>query len=601
MHLSKSDFKVARTCGTKLYYRKLRYPSAQDDNPYLEFLADGGYMVEAIAKLLFPDGREIRFDDNVAAIAETSVALQDENVTLFEATLQHGQLLARVDVLEKRGNHFRLIEVKAKSFHSLEDVPSPFRGRRAGILAKWIPYLEDVTFQVHVLKSLLPAATVTPFLCLVDKAATCGAETIFDKFEFLPRDVAGGAFSRPEISFVGDVDALRQGAVVGLLDVSGEVAELLPEVVVAAEAFSRTLALDVPERIPPRLGTHCKKCEYRTSTEPSGFRECWGNMANPSPHLLDLYRVDSLGRNGEVAERLIAEGRAALLDVPRDELRGAYGERQAIQLEWTERDGEFIDEELRRILNDLAYPIHFIDFEASRLAVPYHPGMRPYEQVAFQWSCHTLATPDGELIHSEWINVEDAYPNFEFARSLMGSVGAPGTVFVWSPFERTTLREIRDQITTYGNDEAELAGWLEMIVAEGGPLVDMLALAKHHYFHPRMKGSLSIKHVLPAVWFESEALRAHPWFLAYLREQEGQVLEPYKTLDPLPFGEEGDEEVLEAVREGTGAMRTYQEMMYGLRKSDPGFREAHRQLLLNYCKLDTAAMVMIWMRWIGRV
>ena len=45
MHLSKSDFKVARTCGTKLYYKKLRYPSKQDDDPYLEFLADGGYMV----------------------------------------------------------------------------------------------------------------------------------------------------------------------------------------------------------------------------------------------------------------------------------------------------------------------------------------------------------------------------------------------------------------------------------------------------------------------------------------------------------------------------------------------------------------------------
>jgi hypothetical protein len=49
MHLSKSDFKVARSCGTKLYYRKLRYPSNQDDDPYLEFLADGGYMVSECA------------------------------------------------------------------------------------------------------------------------------------------------------------------------------------------------------------------------------------------------------------------------------------------------------------------------------------------------------------------------------------------------------------------------------------------------------------------------------------------------------------------------------------------------------------------------
>lgn len=39
MYLSKSDFKIARTCGTKLYYRKLRYPTTQDDDPYLNFLA----------------------------------------------------------------------------------------------------------------------------------------------------------------------------------------------------------------------------------------------------------------------------------------------------------------------------------------------------------------------------------------------------------------------------------------------------------------------------------------------------------------------------------------------------------------------------------
>jgi len=65
MYLSKSDFKVARTCGTKLYYRKFSYPTATDDDPYVEFLADGGYMVEAIARLLFPDGSEISADHDV--------------------------------------------------------------------------------------------------------------------------------------------------------------------------------------------------------------------------------------------------------------------------------------------------------------------------------------------------------------------------------------------------------------------------------------------------------------------------------------------------------------------------------------------------------
>jgi hypothetical protein len=64
LFLSKSDFIAARSCGSKLYYKKLRYPSFLDDDPYLEFLADGGYMVEKMAKLLFPDGKTLgHFDD----------------------------------------------------------------------------------------------------------------------------------------------------------------------------------------------------------------------------------------------------------------------------------------------------------------------------------------------------------------------------------------------------------------------------------------------------------------------------------------------------------------------------------------------------------
>jgi hypothetical protein len=70
------------------------------------------------------------------------------------------------------------------------------------------------------------------------------------------------------------------------------------------------------------------------------------------------------------------------------------------------------------------------------------------------------------------------------------------------------------------------------------------------------------------------------------------VLNPYLALTPLLIG--GKEEV---VHEGTGAMRVYQEMMFGLAKSDDA-RQAFRQLLLH-CELDTAAMVFIWMHWLS--
>jgi len=116
-YLSKSDFKVARTCAAKLYYKKLGYPSARDDDEYLQFLPDGGYMVEAIARLSHPDGIEVGFDGGPEASGAQTMALLNahDTVTLFEATLIFEGRLARVDILKKTGNRFELIEVKAKS------------------------------------------------------------------------------------------------------------------------------------------------------------------------------------------------------------------------------------------------------------------------------------------------------------------------------------------------------------------------------------------------------------------------------------------------------------------------------------------------------
>ena len=58
-YLSKSDFKVAQTCATKLYYKKNKYQNLNEDNDYLSLLADGGFMIGKLAQLLYPNGYEI--------------------------------------------------------------------------------------------------------------------------------------------------------------------------------------------------------------------------------------------------------------------------------------------------------------------------------------------------------------------------------------------------------------------------------------------------------------------------------------------------------------------------------------------------------------
>jgi hypothetical protein len=86
-------------------------------------------------------------------------------------------------------------------------------------------------------------------------------------------------------------------------------------------------------------------------------------------------------------------------------------------------------------------------------------------------------------------------------------------------------------------------------------MIDMCELAKIGYFHPKMKGRLSLKYVLPAIWESNEALHLLPEFAKYYRRDDrGQLVNPYDTLAPLPFGNLDEADTDEVVTEGTGAM-----------------------------------------------
>lgn len=601
MYLTKSDFKVALSCPTKLYYKKLRYPSLLDADPFLEFLADGGYMVEKMAKLLYPDGIEMGdFADHESAFEATKERLKADEIVLFEPTVLAGKLLARVDILVKQGSLIRLIEVKSSSVDTVGSGPSPFRGAKGGILAKWRPYLEDVAFQALVFSRAFPELTVVPMLCLVDKSASASDACTLDKFS-LRKD--GGRRMATDVVYSGDLASLRDAHVLAVCNVAGEVEELAPEIEAAADQLAATLGAGVPTRFEPKIGMGCKKCEYRTdpSSGPSGFADCWGALAEVQPHLFDFVRLDGLRPPGKAdpVALLASQGTASLLDVPDDWLAGAFADRQRIQLSHTSPPREFLDQTLRRELRSHRYPLHFIDFEASRVALPYHAGMHPYQQVAFQWSCHTIREPGGALEHSEWINVERRFPNFEFAGTLRDVLGDDGTVYVWSHFEKTALKDIRSQMTDLDFEDPFLAAWLENFTDPNNDrIVDMEKLAAKYYFHPRMGGRTSIKVVLPAVWENGEALWSNPHFTKYYRaDAAGKVVDPYKTLEPLPIDDAGED--LGIVMEGTAAIRAYQDLVFGRGAEDATAGDALKRLLLQYCELDTAAMVIIWKHWIG--
>jgi hypothetical protein len=144
--------------------------------------------------------------------------------------------------------------------------------------------------------------------------------------------------------------------------------------------------------------------------------------------------------------------------------------------------------------------------------------MHSYELAAFQWSVHKIKSPGAQIEHTAWLNTDDVFPNFEFARRLKDQIGESGTIYIWSPFEIVVLSEIRRQLDQSGVGDSELAGWLDGLTDPHSPrVVDLCALAKNHYFHPVMKGSLSIKDVLRATWGQNEWLREANIFSRYLK------------------------------------------------------------------------------------
>ena len=97
------------------------------------------------------------------------------------------------------------------------------------------------------------------------------------------------------------------------------------------------------------------------------------------------------------------------------------------------------------------------------------------------------------------------------------------------------------------------------------------------------------------LWQSNGAMRQQ--FEACTGLRPDQSCDQYSSLPPCEING-----VQQDVHEGTGAMRAYQEMMYGADKHDPGVKSKWSALLKQYCALDTLSMVLIlehWRRQVG--
>jgi len=302
-------------------------------------------------------------------------------------------------------------------------------------------------------------------------------------------------------------------------------------------------------------------------------------------------------------------------------------ERQWLQIQKSINDEKtpFIDKEgLNEEISNWKYPLHFIDFETSAVALPFYKNLRPYEGIAFQFS-HHIAYEDGTYEHiGEYLNdKQGVFPNFEFIRELKKQLEIDnGSVFRYAAHENTYLNMIYSQLRKSSEpDRKELCEWIQTISHSTGKssdkwvgardMIDLLDVVKRYYYHPMMKGSNSIKKVLPAILFSSEYLQekySKPIYGNQIKslnfkdwtcvkyDANGMIQDPYKLLPPVFDGLEN--ELLDIfvtndkIADGGAAMMAYAKMQF-TEMSDLE-RELIKKSLLKYCELDTFAMVMIW-------
>ena len=597
-YLSKSDFMLAHDCPTKLYYKKMGYPSVDDGNEYLHYLARGGYMVGKMATLFYPTGVLIDTDGDYAkAIKLTKEYLKRDKITLFEAAIESKGKLIRIDILEKKNNKFNLIEVKSKSYETSSEEKIVKKNQK-----ELEDYIIDVAYQYLVLQEAFPKIKIQPWLFLPDKSKNTKIEGLNLLFRIEePKNNTG--FRKYNVIF-DDSKTLNivNYDIMTLVNVEQRVLELQEMIKEEIDLLLPSLNNGI-KKIKGDISKHCFKCEYIGDVK-CGYDECFYGYPKVEHHVKDIYHIGTIGGyNNPLVNELIKNKKLSITDIPFDYLTGVRGDRQLIQINNTLAGTEWRSRELKGKLKRWEYPLHFIDFETTISALPFHKGMRPYEAVAFQWSCHTIKKPGSEPVHSEWINLEPEFPNFRFAESLMKQIGRTGTVLMWATHENTILRTIYNQFEKYEYKNDDLYEWLEYIVKfdkdDTGKLLDMNKFTLENYFHPLMKGKTSIKWTLPAVLSAYKSKRITNWLInfeeglsLYQRDKKGNLINPYLLLPPIDIYEKA-----ETVNEGTGAMRAYEDLMFGVNKGNDMIKQKYSEALKKYCKLDTLAMLIIWEHW----
>jgi hypothetical protein len=528
-YLSKSRFKLALECPTKLHYTVPAngYFDKNQGNDFLQALADGGHQVGELAKYKYHpnpvgDGITVEPLAHAQALAQTQAMLERPGrVVIAEAALLSAPYFVRVDILiqDKDAKTIDLIEVKSKSVTS-DDVASRFKGASGKYEASWLPYLYDVTFQAEVARLVFPGYVIRPKLLLVDPERVFEQDGLHQLFKVVEMRSQDGR-SRVHVQTpdqltkadLGQMDYLRE------VDVSDVVADLcarpIDNVAHVPEQYRENLKtfMQWAGELQTSGAKHfhgvskaCRTCQFRApegSDQKSGVHECWQMAISQGllqggrslhdrtiPLSIDLWGGATGAKS--LADLVIAQGRAFLEDIQPEDLQ-AKGtskdqgmsalERRMAQIHAASglQTTPLLEESRLSEMDEWQWPLHMIDFETTAPALPFFKGMHPYQTLAFQFSHHIMEKMPNGTVHirhaNQWISTKAGVnPNIDFVRALrkalMPDGQLRGTVFRYHNHENTVLRGLRKTIHAAPQvmvpDAKELKEFIDLITKSTG-------------------------------------------------------------------------------------------------------------------------------------
>lgn len=721
---TKSAFKIATHCRTQAYYYRnpeiYENQSATDD--FLKSLAEGGFQVGELAKIygeVPPENDLENYAGYDKPLKRTRELFEQENVNIAEAAFRFGNCFVRADVVQKKGNQINLIEVKAKSWNSDTDkfITNPKTGankNKEAVNSNIRDYLYDVAFQKWVVENALKtdypnkSFVVRAFLMMPDKSKTNSVQGLNSFFQ-IKKEIGSDGEKRARAEMTSQaLDILRKPheRILEAFLVDDECQKIIDGKTAEQKAVLGTTFVSFieneaeryvkNERVYCELGTKCFKCPFRLSEDgkiackKSGFKECWQNTAKlqdadfdelgdikEEKHFIkDLWGAYLGNRKNE----WIASGKLFIGDLTESDIPAQAGTQPESGLDHCERkwvqingvksgktDAFILRNELRDEMAKWKYPLHMIDFETTASALPYFEKMRPYEQVAFQFSHHVIYE-NGRIEHfGQFLETRPGkFPNFDFVRSLKKDLEKDeGSVFRYATHENSILNTIHDQLSKSSESDADdLMAFIESITHVKGKkgnflrkgdrdMIDLCDVVKRFYWHPIMKGSNSIKAVLPAILNSGSYLQekyskpiygseikslnytADAPFALIVKDSSGAVKNPYKILPQLQdienklidkIAENGDyskEDLWAIVKNASDNEMDADEdtqisngglplvLFRSFQALDPNKDwenalevanlspdalkyKALREGLFKYCELDTMAMVLVW-------